>query len=235
MKKGFIAFCVLIIISCSSKNEKRDDLELEVLNDTLVAFPYDQSKDTVNVINYSIKNNSDRTYYFKQGFGGDLLLKKVYKNGIYIILNEVGSNKEVSYTEKLPFEHYNRSVCDSCYNFIQSKRLIKDTERLKEDGKLSYYGTKDKRHFFLIHPKEKLFFKQYVNLTDSMRYEDTRMNYAHLKRNMEYYSKFFIPGDSVKYKEDLPEDILQTIKVNNVKVYHGILESKNTVPVKVIE
>ncbi|MNR57594.1 hypothetical protein D3C85_1784060 [compost metagenome] len=67
-----------------------------------------------------------------------------------------------------------------------------------------------------------------------MRYEDTRMNYAHLNKNVKYYSKFFISSDSNSCKEDLPDNILQTIKKNNVKVYHGTLKSKNTVPIKVI-
>jgi len=35
-------------------------------------------------------------------------------------------------------------------------------------------------------------------------------------------------------KDNLPREILQTIKENNVKVYSGILES-NEVPVKVIK
>ena len=68
-----------------------------------------------------------------------------------------------------------------------------------------------------------------------MRYEDTRFNYAHLKKNIKYSSKFFIPSDSSNYKSELPNDILKTIEANNVKVYNGIIESKNKVPIKVLE
>lgn len=227
-------FLILTLISCSNKEENKNDLELKILNDTLVAFPYDMKKDTINVLNYSIENNSNHIYYFKQGLGEDFLLKKIYKNGIFIGLYEE-NNKEVVYSDKLPFEHQNKSSCDSCYNFIQSIRLIKDVERLKESVKGGYYYTRDKRHYFFIHPKEKLFFKQYVNLTDSLRYEDTRINYAHLKKNIKYYSKFFIPSDSADFKKELPNDILKTINANNVKVYNGIIESKNKVPIKILD
>ena len=42
-----------------------------------------------------------------------------------------------------------------------------------------------------------------------MRYEDTRFNYAHLKKNIKYSSKFFIPSDSSNYKLELPKDIFK--------------------------
>lgn len=235
MKKKITAyFFILTLISCVNKKENKNDLELEILNDTLVVFPYDLKKDTINVLNYSIENKSDEIYYFKQGSGSDFLSKKIYKNGIFVSIYD-GTNKEVVYSDKLPFEHQNKSTCDSCCNFIQSIRLVKDVERLKESINGGYYHVKDKRHYFFIHPKEKIFFKQYINLTDSMRYEDTRINYAHLKKNAKYSSRFFIPSDSIDFKKELPTNILKTIKVNNVKVYHGILESKNKVPIKVLE
>lgn len=234
MKKVITSyFFILTIMSCVNKKENKNDLELVILNDTLVAFPYDMKKDTVNVLNYSIQNNSNQIYYFRQGIGDNLLFRKVYKNGIFVSLYDV-NNKEVVNSDKLPFEHQNKSSCDSCHSLIQSIRLVKDMERLKEVIKGGYYHTRDKRHYFFIHPNEKLFFKQYINLTDSMRYEDTRFNYAHLKKNIKYSSKFFIPSDSSNYKSELPKDILKTIEYNNVKVYNGVVVSKNKVPIKVL-
>lgn len=234
MKNLITYFFVLSLLSCSKLSETKNDLELEILNDTLVAFPYDLQKDTINVLNYSIENKSDQIYYFKQGSGDDFLSKKIFKNGIYIRIYDT-NNKEVDYSDKMFFEHQNKSDCDSICNFVQSIRLVKEAERLKESIKGGYYHTRDKRHYFFIHPKEKLFFKQYINLTDSLRYEDTRMYYAHLKKSIKYSSKFFIPSDSSNYKSELPKDILKTIEINNVKVYHGIIESKNKVPIKVLE
>ena len=142
-------------MSCVNKKEKENDLELEILNDTLVAFPYDMKKDTVNVLSYSIQNNSNQIYYFKQGIGDHLLLRKVYKNGIFVSLYDA-NNKEIVNSDKLPFEHQNKSSCDSCYNLIQSIRLVKDMKRLKKFIKGGYYQTRDKRHYFFIHPKEML-------------------------------------------------------------------------------
>ena len=233
MKNFIVYLFIFLFISCVNKKESKNDLELEILNDTLIAFPYDMRKDTINVLNYSIENKSDQIYYFKQGSGGNFLSKKIYKNGIYAKIYDI-NNEEVDYSDKMFFEHQNKSDCDSICNFIQSIRLVKETERLKESIKGGYYHTRDKRHYFFIHPKEKLFFKQYINLTDSLRYEDTRMYYAHLKKNVKYSSKFFIPSDSTDYKNVLPSDILKTIGINNVKVYNGIIESKNKVPIKVL-
>lgn len=132
MKKISFYLLIFILISCNSKEVIKNDLELEILNDTLIAYPFNKFKDTINVINYSIKNNSNHIYYFNQGVGSNSLSNKIYKNGIFITIHETTSNKEVSYSDKLPFEHNNRSFCDSCCNFIQSIRLVKDVERLKE-------------------------------------------------------------------------------------------------------
>jgi hypothetical protein len=234
MKKIKLGCIFFILICCSKKELTYNDLELDILNDTLIAYSFEMEKDTVNVLNYSIQNNSNKIFYFKQGEGNDYLSNKLYKNGIFIGINET-NYKEVSCSNKFPFEHNNKSKCDSCSSLLNLMTIVKDTERLKESIKGGYYHTRDKRHYFFIHPGEKLFFKQYINLTDSMRYEDTRINYAHLKKNKKYYSRFFIPSDSTDFKHELPKDILKTIEANNVKVYHGILESKNKVPVKVIE
>ncbi len=235
MKKIITTIClILTLISCVNIGEKKGNLELEILNDTLVAFPYYAKKDTINVLEYSIINNSDFIYYFKQGSGDDFLSKKIYKNGIYVKIFDT-TNKEVTYSDKLFFEHQNKSDFDSICNYKRSIKLVKETERLKEDFKMSYYSTKDIRHYFFIHPNERLFFKQYINLTDSLRYEDTRMYYAHLKKNIKYSSKFYIPSDSTDFKKQLPNNILKTIETNNVKVYNGVIESKNKVSIKVLE
>lgn len=119
-------------MACVNKKENKNDLLLEILNDTLIAFPYDMKKDTINVLNYSIQNNSNYIYYFNQGLGDDFLSKKIYKNGIFITLYEVSNNKEVVYSDKLPYEHQNKSNCDQYWNFMQSIRLTKNSERLKE-------------------------------------------------------------------------------------------------------
>ena len=233
--KNLIAYLFLLnLISCSKLSGTKNDLELEILNDTLVAFPYDLKKDTINVLNYSIENKSDQIYYFKQGLEANFLSKKIYKNGIYVRIYDL-DNKEVDYSYKMYYEHQKRSDCFSECNFMQATKLVINAERLKEHITGGYYEAKDLRHYFFIHPNEKLFFKQYINLTDSLRYEDNRVYYAHLKKNLKYSSKFFIPSDSTNFKKELPNDVLETIKANNAKVYHGIIESKNKVPIKVLE
>lgn len=44
-----------------------------------------------------------------------------------------------------------------------------------------------------------------------------------------------IYSDSTNYKKFLSRPILKTIDENNYKVYHGIIESKNTLPIEFVK
>lgn len=58
--------------------------------------------------------------------------------------------------------------------------------------------------------------------------------YGNLSKGINYYGTLSIASDTSNYRKNLPRDILQTINENNAKVYHGIIESKNKVPIKVL-
>ena len=68
MKRIIVVFLIMNLLSCIDEEDKTNDLELEVLNDSLIAFPFHRNKDTINLLNYSIQNNSDNIYYIKQTF-----------------------------------------------------------------------------------------------------------------------------------------------------------------------
>lgn len=235
MKKIILILIFFCLFSCNKKTSIENDLVLEILNDTLKAFPFDLKKDTINVLNYSVENKSDNIYYFKQGYKQFIKNKNyIFKDGIYINIFD-DKNKEIEYYNKSSLGNPNYSECDSCYNIISVKKIQLNNFRLKEKIEGGYFFTKDERLYFFIHPKEKIYFKTYFNLTDTIEYYNSSPYYANLKKNRKYKSFFSIISDSTNYKKELPSYILKTIEVNNVKVYHGIIESKNKVPIKVIE
>jgi len=80
-----------------------------------------------------------------------------------------------------------------------------------------------------------LYFEYYLNISDTILDENFRGGFADLKKGVNYYAKLSIASDSTNYKNDLPRAILKSIEANHVKVYHGIIESKNKVPIKVLE
>ena len=144
-------------------------------------------------------------------------------------------NKEVNYKTISSFYPNYPSKEDSNYSLIANKLMILNSKRLgyREPKRFDY--SKGGYSNFFIHPNETLYFDYYINLTDTISNENFRVGYANLKKGVNYYAKLSIASDSSNYKNDLPRDILQTIKGNNAKVYHGIIESKNKVPVKVLE
>jgi hypothetical protein len=165
-----------------------------------------------------------------------LISKSVYKNGIEMRIFNQRNNKEVVYKDKLPPNlGHNMSFDDSIFHYRESMLLNLDIERLHATDKFRYYSTKNYRNSFFIHPNEDVYFEIYLNITDTLCYDTDRIGYADLKKGNEYYSKLYLASDSTTVKSELPRHILKTIEANHVKVYHGIIESKNRIPIKVLE
>ena len=227
----YIIPCLFAFFSC--KKNTTDKLELKILNDTLIAYDFDLKKDTINLLQFEVQNNSDVIYYFNPLINTNSLFNQsVSKNDVSLRIHSKKDNREVNYKE-LPFSFgSNKSLRDSAvrYNF---EHITLDLERLKASDKFRYYANKEQNNHFFIHPKEKLFFEIYINLTDTLNSEYGRSRFAYLKRGNDYFAKMYLTSDSTTIKSELPRNILKTIKENNVTVYHGILESKNSIPVKV--
>ncbi len=231
MKKVIIISFIIILFSCSNKN----GLEIEILNNHLISYSSHIKKDTINIINYKITNQSNDIYYINNIIDDDkLIYKSVYKGGKNIRIFNSKNNDEVNYITKSPFYLNYPSNEDSNYSIVSNKRMILDSERLKYNEVRPYNYSKGGYTNFFIHPNETLYFEYYINLTDTITNENFRGGYANLKKDVNYYAKLSIASDSSNYKNDLTRDILKTIDENNVKVYNGIIVSKNKVPVKVL-
>jgi hypothetical protein len=87
---------------------------------------------------------------------------------------------------------------------------------------------------FYIHPNEVFYFEYPIRLTSNLDYENQGIFDPIIKDNQKYYANVSIFSDSTEYKKFLPRDVLQTIKENNVEVYHGFIVS-NKLPVRVLE
>ncbi|WPO76866.1 hypothetical protein [Flavobacterium sp. KACC 22761] len=222
---------LIVLPSCSYK-DKKEELELTLLNKEIVYFSDNSKIDSINIIKYKIKNNSDKTYLINNlTEEQELSEKKVFKNGANLSIYDE-KNIEVNYEIK----RYISENLDSenCVNFMIEDFDINE-KRLKNNTNLKYFGLYERNNIFFIHPNETIQFQYIINLNRPIKFDGVREGYVNLNSRKEYYAKLSIASDSSNYKYVLPNDILNTIKDNNVKVYHGILKSTNTVPIKVLD
>jgi hypothetical protein len=229
--------CVFILLSCTN-NQNINDIELKILNNKLLTYNENSKKDTINIISFEISNNSNNIYYLNSIINSNkLFTSSIYKNGITLKIFDKSTNNEVYYIDKFLSDANkdHKPYADSIFVAKNFKRLHLELERLNSVNNFRYYATKENRYNFFIHPKEKLYFEMYLTLKDTLSYEYDRVRYVSLDKSKNYFARLFFASDSTTAKEELPRHILKTIEANNAKVYHGVIESKNIVPVKVLE
>lgn len=120
----------------------------------------------------------------------------------------------------------------STLNYLEYIRF--EQKRLGYDKSMDYFLNNERDELYFIHPNEILFFECTFNINIPIKYNGNRMFYANLELNNQYLAELKIASDSTNYKQVLPNNILQTIKANHAKVYHGVLKSMNKVPIKVM-
>lgn len=233
-KKILAYFSFVCVLSCNK--DHKDDIEIKILNEELYAYSSNIQKDTINILKVEVINNSNTIYYFNDIINTDnMRIKGLFKKGMILKIFNEKDNKEIYYKDELPSDFGpNRSFNDSISQNLNSQIQNLELERLNSTDKFIYYSTKDFRNNFFIHPKEKIYLEVYLNITGILPFEHDRMHYADLSNKNKYYGKLFFVSDSTSYKTELPRHILKTIGENEIKVYHGIIESKNEVPIKII-
>ena len=227
-----------IFFSCSS--DKNDEIELTILNNELVAYSYGSKKDTMNIVNYCLENKSDQKHYilnFRNENESDN--NYLYKYGIEFNVFDKEYNKEIDYDKdlfpKFLMNNQFRTDCDSVANERISEMNNLEYERMNYNEVYSYFESNKFRQNHFINPGEKIYGRIYLNLTDTMRFEEGRLNYAKIYKRKKYYAKVCITSDSTNYKSQLPQEILTRIKENKVKVFHGKIESKKQISIRVVE
>lgn len=216
-----------VVISCSNPRE----LKLELLNDSIAAYSHNR-KDLVNIVRYKITNPTDEIFYFnnmvetypENGLNG------VYKQGRLIrIFDE--KNVEVKYKTIVP----RITPEDFPLSYIEDMRRHSRNLGYEHEVIPRFIISEGGYENFFIHPDETLYFEYYINISDTINpHEEFRHGYPELKPNINYKAFLSIASDTTKHRENLPREILKTIKANNAKIYHGVLTSQS-VPLKVLE
>ncbi|BFM44213.1 hypothetical protein CFS9_28540 [Flavobacterium sp. CFS9] len=220
MKTYFILF-VLFIYSCSGS---KDNIELEIIS-TKIEFSKLENGRMKNIITYKITNNTLSDYYFNSYSLSKLTwkIKGLQPSNVFFqILDKNGNHAEYNSKEYLPTEEF--STCKQI-NYTMEEKEIKE---LNYSISPDYKKLIDKNNFFLKQGESKYFEILYY-------FPESNYSSVNLDKNKKYFFKMLIYSDSTNFRKILSRPILKTIRENGYKVYHGIIESKNSVPVKVLE
>jgi len=235
--RNFIIVFLVFFISCNHKND--NPLELEILNESILSSKnkgklqdiYEGMKDSnivsksKTIITYKLTNHSNSVYYFNLNPNSNLRNKIEgisLKNGILCIYQN-DSNKEVRIRTHRINLNFNENDCYD-KNFKISNLL-----EYSKDFNSPYI---QEQVNFIIHPHETLFFEWFVNLPYGNEIQNANLE---LDGNKKYYAEILIFSDSINYKKSVSRTTLKNIKQNNYRVFHGIIKSKNRVPIKFVE
>lgn len=234
MKKIFIIiFSYYLCICCTPKR----GVEIEMINDTINSLHLDSNKTKTflsdslyrkkgkNIIKYKITNHDSKIYYFNLKMDSDFS-KKI--SGIGINRGFINFFDEHNVNVKtFGFLPSKFSECEDSFWAYQNK-IAKELNYEITGVEKYYYDTNN----FVIHPNETLYFEDYVYLPiDGItEFHNARFNYK-----KEYSAEIIVYSDSTNYTKNISRETLQTIKQNRYEAYHGIIKSKNKVPVKFID
>lgn len=210
-----------VMCSCSNSEKK---VELEIISNRIF-FSKNETKSKKNIIEYKITNTTDCNYYFN-GYSLSKLTWKIKglqpSNVFFQILDEQKKLAESDQKEYLPTE--NISICRDIYYNLEKQEL----ENLDYSISPDYKKFMDKNNFLLPKGESRYFEILYY-------FPNSNYSYVNLKKDKKYNFKIIMYSDSTNYKKILSREMLKNLKENNYRVYHGIIESKNTIPVEVID
>ena len=226
MKYGLIIFCFLFF---SCKKTKSDVQFLRLVLETK-ELKVGKNYNGINVIKYSISNNSNNSFYINNFTEKIKLPLAVTKNRKYLKVFQ--ENTESKY---YPIFVKPKEVKLNC-DILNNKQKVIDAKNLGYNNVLIYDMLDlDKLNVF-IYPNQTIYFEYYVSIDNSNnQYNQSSFVSIDYNSNKNYYATLSIASDSSNYKKILPNNILKTIEKNKIKVYHGIIESENKVPIKILD
>lgn len=216
IRNFYLYFICFIFFSCK-KNED-STFDLEIISNQLVMG---QKQPAKNILRYRLTNKGSKIYYFNQ-FPQSKILGKFHN---YIFLNNscfvVKDSKKD--TVKMGYGIVDYSVEYSAFLDNQLKP-IRELGYTKNEEAISLNKN------FLIHPNETLYFEELVYLPNDRDYRFYK--YDIIKENS--FVSIFMFSDTTKYKKAISNAMLETIKKNNYTVFHGIITSKNKIPINLV-
>ncbi|MEL1246630.1 hypothetical protein [Flavobacterium helocola] len=221
--KFICAISIFFLLSCNSN--KKESIILNVLNDTLVTYSLNSTKDTANIIKYSLENNSDKAIYINNNFATIFdHSKSLILNDKLLELNITNDNKIVNCGLTIT-DFVNSFDCDDSRNSA-NQRIEYDYIKKSPDVSAG----------FILHPKEKKYFIGYVKITDqNIGIQHINSVSADIKKNKKYYAQFFIDAKTSRAIEILPWDVKENIKTNNCKIFDGVIKFDKKIPVKILD
>lgn len=214
MRKIIACLVVLILISCN-QHPKSEDFELEITSNKLIS---NRSNPVKNILTYKLTNNTKTTYYFKQ-----FQLSRMFGN-MNIYHYPIGNCEIIIQNSKKDTLRVVSPCIDytpEYYNFLDSLK-----KRTKELGYVDHTDAIYYNRNFLIHAGETLYFEELLYLP-----KDRYYSYPELSEKSNL--SILVVSDSTRYKEFVARPMLETIKKNGYKVFHGIIKSKNMIPIQV--
>lgn len=220
LKILIVVFTTLLFCSCN--RTENGEIELELLTKQIncaIVEPINYIKyvrgDSVAIeesrttLEYKIKNNSSKTYYFnitppepenKYIKVDRAFLSLIDENDKYSTVKVREPSRDVAPgSVLLDYLNYNRNYQNSDRNFI-------------------------------IHPGETLYFEWFVTLPFGNFIEDATYSVI-LDKDKKHFAELVISSDTAIYKNKIPRNDMKTIKDNGYEIFTGILRSKNKVPV----
>jgi len=216
----YIVLIIFVMYSCS-KNEK---VKLEIVSDKILVSKHDYGR-IKNIIEYKITNNTDCDYYFNAYSLSKLTwkIKGLQPSNIFFqILDENENFTEYDQKEYLPTEKF--ITCEQINHDIETNEL----KELNYSISAQYKNFINKNNFFLKKGESKYFEILYY-------FPNSNYSFVNFEKNKKYHFKMVIYSDSTNCRKFLSKPVIKTLSENNYKIYHGIIESENVIPMKFID
>lgn len=230
--KQIILLLFLILISCT----KKQDLDLEIISkhinclatkkgDILSLRNQDDkqgiNKNAKTIVVYKLTNNSNKSYYFNFNRHNNKLEKNLFKlNKAYIKFTDENNNDQQIRNTYVSYDASLNLLTKEVHDYLVSKELN--------------YGFIQENQNFTIRPNESIYFEYFIVLPYGNYLEDNA-NWLEVDSNKKYFAEILLKSDSTNYKKFISRTDLQTIKANGYEVYHGIIKSKNKIPIKFVD
>ncbi len=257
----FIICIIFLMISCvNKKSDFNDRVELIILNNEINTIVMDSNvlfkEDLIyseevkqyakNIINYKIKNNSERDYFFT--FDEDVI---VYDN--FNVLQNTESclfckKSKLFYniissknTKPKYISFYSQNInllyeINTLKTFEKKKieKTLKELEVPIIDFDIDFSNTVRTKSF-IVPANETRFFSSilYLPIEYEVNEYNERISYFQFQKKMSYYFNIILISDSSSIRKVLSNSKLKEIEENGYIIFDGVLES-NKVPVKLI-
>jgi hypothetical protein len=219
-----------VLIACNDRNADKE-LELEILSEEFISYSGDEYHffsdeylaKYVTKYTYKLKNNSGKKYVFNLDRYSEFVNGKgkyFNEKEFLVFISEKGDSAKV-FTRLHSAKEY--KCFDNYLNFVNTN--------LKSDVVNSQMLVASKFNNFIINPKETVYFENFVILPLGDEFNTFGVQ---LFNDKKYFIELSIWSDTTYINQIYNKSELKTFKENNYEFYHGVVNSKNKVPLKLM-